>query len=469
MVVSTWPDTFATIEPSRDPAVIRFSERISERPTVGRLNDAVLVSPETGDYRVKHTRSGLQVTVLGGFRPGLVYRIRVMNTIKDLFNNAMESPFEWVFSTGGTFEEHVIAGIITDRITGESVDQARVEARRVEAGGGEEGGAGEEEGGAVYVAKTDTAGIFLLRYVPAGEYGLSVFVDNNRNREPDFRELQGDTVVRVGAIPDRPDTVISRVSLLQPDTTPARLIRAEAEDSTLVRLEFDDFLMPGPAPLEEARVLLFEARPTSPEAEEEEEPVPAEEQERTPGPAVQRLLWPYQFDSLRAYQDSVVAADSLARVADSLRGVADSLQTVVADLRALGDTVDLPGVEGALERLLARLEPPEPELPTGGEVPAQAPPPILPQSLFYVILAEPLIPNRPYDVTVENLQNINGLREGGGEAAFGWEPPEPPPGDTAGVQADSLAVPPDTASTVRSRGRAGPRARGRFRERPWKP
>ena len=125
MVVSTWPDTFATVEPTRDPIVITFSERISERPTVGRLDDVVVVSPETGQARVKHTRSGLEISLAGGLRPGLVYRVRVLNTVKDMFNNPMEGPFELVFSTGGAYELNVLAGVVTDRITGEKVDQAR--------------------------------------------------------------------------------------------------------------------------------------------------------------------------------------------------------------------------------------------------------------------------------------------------------------------------------------------------------
>ena len=97
MVISTWPDTFETIEPTRDPIVITYSERISERPTEGRLGDAVVVSPETGRYEVKHKRTSLEVKVAGGWKPGLVYRVRVQNTIKDLFNNRMDGPFELVF------------------------------------------------------------------------------------------------------------------------------------------------------------------------------------------------------------------------------------------------------------------------------------------------------------------------------------------------------------------------------------
>jgi len=423
MVVSTWPDTFQTIEATRKPVVISFSERISERPTQGRLGDAVLVSPVTGRTQVKHTRAGLEVSVIGGFQTGLVYRVRVLNTIKDMFGNRMEGPFELVFSTGGEYEAHVLAGVITDRITGEKVDQARVEAReKVE----EEEEGGEAPDVPVYMAKTDTAGIYILRYVPSGDYEISIFQDNNRNGEPDFRERQGETTAHLGLLASRKDTIIREVALLQPDTTPAQLIRIQAEDSTLLNVSFDEFLMPG-ASIERVRIGLF--------------------REEGESPGVERLLWQHELDSLRAFNDSIRAVDSLRVVADSLRGVADSLQGVVVTLRAAGDTVELPGVEAALEALELSLEPPEPREPEEEEV-AEPPPPILPEPFFYVILDGPLDADQLYQVIVSGVQNVNGLRDGGGETAVTWTPPEPPPADTAAVLPDSLVAPPDTAAVA---------------------
>jgi hypothetical protein len=431
MVVSTWPDTFETIEPTRDPVLIRFSERISERPTTGRLDDVVVVSPETGAYRVKNTRSGLEISVTGGLRGGLVYRVRVLNTIKDMFNNTMEGPFELVFSTGGEYEQNVLAGVVTDRITGEKVDQARVEAREIPEAPEEEDA--ERTDIPVYVARTDTAGIFILRYVPSGQYEVTVYQDNNRNREPDFREAQGTAGAQLGLMAAKQDTVITEVALLQPDTTPARLVRVEAEDSILLRLSFDDFLLT-PASLSPVRITLS--------------------REEGDSPVVESLLWPHELDSLRAFEDSVRAADSLRLVTDSLQGVADSLQTVLANLQAAGDTLELPEVERALEVLQARLEPPEREEERGEEEAPPIPPPILPEPTIYAFLRTPLAPDQAYQVTVTNVRNINGLTGGGGEASVTWKPPEAPPPDTAAVLPDSLAAPPDTAAVPPDTSRA---------------
>jgi hypothetical protein len=417
MVESTWPDTFEVIEATRDPVVIRYSERISERPTQGSMESAVLVSPATGDPQVKHTRSGLEISVIGGFQPGLVYRVRVLPTVKDMFNNRMEGPFELVFSTGGTYEANVIAGVVTDVITGEPVEGVRVEARE----------AGEEDP-PPYMATTDTAGIYLLRYVPSGSYDISLFEDVNRNGEPDFRELQGEAAGELFPQPAQADTLVQEVTLLRPDTTPAGIIRAEALDSALIEFAFDDFLQTGTS-LDQVLVRLT--------------------QEEEAGPEVERLLWDHQLDSLQAFEDSVRAEEARIARVDSLQVVADSLQGVLTALQATGDTTAADSVASLLEGIQTRIAPPEPR--EGVPLPVmepQPPPPILPQQGFFALLVDPLAPDVLYQVTVTGVVNINSLGGGGGESGVSWTPPEPPP-DTTAVLPDTAGVPPDTGAVRR--------------------
>lgn len=418
MVASTWPDTFQVIEPTRDPVKIIFSERISERPTEGSLNAAVIVSPVTAEHRVKHTRSGLEVEVIGGFKPDLVYRVRVLPTIKDLFSNEMQGPFELVFSTGAPFETNVVAGIVKDRVSGEAIQGVLVQAR--------EEGAPEPP---VYVAASDSSGVFALRYLPAGAYRLSLFQDVNRNSEPDFSELQGSAETpAVGTLAEAADTVILReIGLLRPDTLPARVVLVEAMDSLLVRVGFDDY-MDAEGSLEEVGAVIL--------AEDSTEV------------RIDRLLWPRQVDSLRAVADSIAAEERrLARV-DSLQVLADSLGQILATMRAAGDTVGVDTLGPVLEQIQTRLEPPEPpeEEPEGPREPVE-PPPILPQREFFIRLVDSLAPNRPYHLTVTGIVNINGLPGGGGEASFDWEPPERE-ADTAGVAADTASTPPDTGAVT---------------------
>ncbi len=436
MVVSTWPDTFAVIEPTRDPIEIRFNERISERPTQGTLDDAVLVSPETGEIRVDHSRAGLEIEVLGGLRSDLVYRVRVLPTIKDLFNNPMEGPFELVFSTGAEFQHNVIAGVIRDRITADPVPNVRVAATEL--------GAGEPP---VYVTKTDSAGIYLLRYLPPASYAVSVFEDLNRNREPDFNELQGETMGEVGQEPAATDTIIREVQLLRPDTLPARLVQAQAVDSVTLEASFDDFL-PTEFPLVQTTATL--TRDSVTEAGDTLTLGP-----EAGLPAVESLLWERELEAMRARKDSIRAADSLAAVADSLRATAESLRNTLVRLSQAGDSVAYDSVQAVLEIVEERLAPPEEEEEEAAEGRRRASEQelmeaFLPKQSFFILLSEPIVAGRAYKLTVSGVMNVNNLGGGGGETTVTWEPPEPQEGaggtlpDSGAALPDTGAAPPDT-------------------------
>jgi len=386
MIATTWPDTFANIEPTRDPVKINFNERISERPVAGArdMDAAVIVSPVTGEHRVKKTRSGLEIDVVGGFQPDLVYRVRVLPFIQDLFNNAMEGPFELVFSTGAPYEHNVLAGIVTDRLSGEVVSGVRVEAR----------GRGLDDP-PVHIAATDTSGVFALRYLPAGAYDVAFYEDVNRNAEADYRELQGaEGTDEIGQDPSLADTVfLMDVQLLRPDTTPAQLIAAEAIDSLYVRFGFDDFL-DAEGPLDGVLISL----------------VPEEE---GAGPAIERLLWSREVDSIRAIADSIAAEERRVATLDSLQVVADSLSLILEGMETAGDSLGVDTVAPALERILDRLAPPEP--------PEEEPEP-----------EEP--PERPEE-----------------EPDTGALVP-----DTAGAVPDTAGVPPDTSGVPPDTSGAGP-------------
>ena len=117
-VVGTFPDTFAVVEAFDDEIRIGFDERISESGVQGPLDDAVIISPESGEVRVRHSSRALRVTMVGGFQPDQVYRVTVQPVVQDLFRNVMVDAFEFIFSTGAEMTPTVLAGSIVDRITG---------------------------------------------------------------------------------------------------------------------------------------------------------------------------------------------------------------------------------------------------------------------------------------------------------------------------------------------------------------
>lgn len=373
-LVATSPDTFAVLERWDDPVVFGFSERISERPAAGSWADAVTISPESGPVEVRHRSESLEIRPEGGFQPGRVYRVSLKPVVRDLFSNVMLDPFELVFSTGPDFDESVLAGLVWDRITGEGLRDHRVEA--VAAG----------DTGLVHVASSDSTGIFTLRYLPAGEFTVTGFLDRNRNRSLDSTEARG--VERVAVAPA--DTVLVSLPVLAPDTTPAVLASAEPMDSLAIRLTFDDALNPE-APTDDIEWTL------------------RREADSVPLFIGRGVYHPAALDSLRE-----------------------------ADREAAGQTApeEAPAEPGA------RPGAPGPRTTTPDGRP-------LPGRSLFLALSTPLPPGQAYLVEVENVTNIHGITGGGGSGRIVVPAPDTTAApDTAAV--DSVGgTPPDTGSLLR--------------------
>lgn len=363
-IVATVPDTFAVVEPGGDRIEIRFSERISESPVEGPLRDAVVVSPATGEARVEHTRTGLRVDLLGGFRPGTVYRVTVLPVIEDMFGNRMVDSYEFVFSTGPAFEEGVLAGAVTDRLEGEAVAGARVEAtpRAPEA----EPEAERER--APHVTFTDSTGIFALRYLPAGEYRLRAWNDRDRDREVGFLEPSDSRAVRLGPA----DTAVVELRLLPADTTAPELARTEAVSGRAIHLLFDD-------------------------------PLPEDD----PGEGVQVRVTRGELGPEVPVAAVLSLADYVRRL-DSLE-VAPVPDTVVVGIEdPVPDTLR-PAPDTAVARAEAAAEARR-RLPTGVD-------PEVPNPHLFVVLEREMEPGVEYRVEVSRVRNVQGVGGGGGEGA----------------------------------------------------
>jgi hypothetical protein len=356
-VVEVQPEAYGMLTELDRPVMIRFDSRLSERlQGVSSLTDAVLVSPETGEVRVRRGRRHLQVSLAGGWQPGLVYRVEVLPVLRDLFNNVRTEPVELVFSTGAAIPETAVAGFVEDRITGRPVPGARVEATHGDAGH-------------VYVSLTDSTGFFALRHIPAGGYDLQAWLDRNRNRQADFAEPQDAAPFDLAAA----DTVVVELALLPRDTTATRLARATVIDSTKIELTFDDYFAPQPGPVEgTARVYLL---PDSTYA------------------AGGTLFHATRLDALRALDAEAEAAAAALVPAD----------TAVADTAPIAAPPPA-GRQQQPGRLPGR-EPAQPERP-------------LPARELVLLLDRRLEPETSYFVVVEGVSNIQGVTGGGGTAAF---------------------------------------------------
>jgi hypothetical protein len=377
-VIAVEPEPFDTVRDPNRSVEIRFDERISERlEGIAEFRDAVIVSPATSPVRSDQHRRSVEITLAGGWEPNRVYTVEVRPLFRDLFGNRRVEPIHLVFSTGAAIPETALAGFVEDRLTGEPVEGARIEARPV--------------GDSIpYVTVTDSSGFFALRHVPPVDFDVSGWMDQDRDREADFLEAQDAATASLAA----GDTVVVEMAILPMDTTAARLARAEAIDSTRVRLTFDDY---------------FAVGPVSGEA---------------------RLL--------RAADSSFVAQGALLHGArlDSLlaaeRAVRDSLAAARADSVALDTVARLPtDTAGAQpDRLGGDLEGGPPARPEAGaprrDREVTGPP--LPSRELILLLPRPLIPDSAYLVRVDAVINIRGVPGGGGAAGF---VAPPPPADTA--------------------------------------
>jgi hypothetical protein len=207
-----------------------FDERISERSSSGTLDNAVIISPRSGELVVGHDSRSLTIELLGGFRPDLVYRVTLLPVVRDLFGNQMRDPFELIFSTGGETIPTTLAGIAWDRITGSGVNDYQVWATSL------------DDDSIVHVAVTDNQGVYAFRYIPGANYEITAFDDRNADAVLDMMEIQGSRRLSI----ENGDTVFLDFPVLQPDTTPATLVTASALDSVTLLLEFDDYLDPAP-------------------------------------------------------------------------------------------------------------------------------------------------------------------------------------------------------------------------------
>ena len=406
-VIATVPEALADVPGFSGPIRFEFDERISEQVGGGGLDDAVTVSPYTGEVRVSHGRRGLSVEVEGGFRDGVVYRVTLLPVVRDMFGNTLRDPFELVFTTGAEPEATAVAGEIWDRVTGRGVADLTLHAVGADS--------------LVHLAASGDGGIYAFRYLPGGAYTLTAFQDVNRDRLVGPNEVQGslDFTVASG------DTLFVDVPVLLPDTSAAVLLGAEVLDSVTVMARFDDFLDPG-ASLDDVEITVTD----------------------TLGNAVgvgvtaryHEVAW---AEYVATVSDSIARADSLARAEapPDTAAAAPAPDTLAApDSLTVADSLAAPP-PGPQPRAQAarRGPPPLPGPAIAGAEAARGRGRTLPGRRIVLVLDRPLEPGVPYEVLVSGVVNVNGVGGGGGEGRFVRPVPAEPdlePGLDPGLEPD---------------------------------
>ena len=403
IVVRTVPDTFELLGTLDGLIRFEFDERISERSSSGTLDNAVIISPRSGELVVRHDSRSLTIELLGGFRPDLVYRVTLLPVVRDLFGNQMRDPFELIFSTGGETIPTTLAGIAWDRITGSGVNDYQVWATSL------------DDDSIVHVAVTDNQGVYAFRYIPGANYEITAFDDRNADAVLGMMEIQGSRRLSI----ENGDTVFLDFPVLQPDTTPATLVTASALDSVTLLLEFDDYLDPA---------LVLETIGLTVTSED------------STGVVVDSILHEHDYLAyVSMVMDSLVLLDSLDAVlqaAAMAAEIAAELDTTIVDSIAsdvrvsqedpevLGDSEPVrrrgpPDLEGRSTTLSSRRVGPNSVGGRQANGPDGEP---LPARRIVVLLGDSVLPDITYNVAINGLQNLYGVPLGGGETSFFIEP-----------------------------------------------
>lgn len=454
VIVETFPQPLGNLTELDAAVRFRFDERISERAAGGDLASAIRISPRTGPLQVDKGARSLEIRPEGGFQPGQVYRVTVGAAISDLFGNRMTDPFELVFTTGeAEAVPTTLAGEIWDRVSGRAVNEATIVA--------------VADDGVVHQAASDSRGIYALRYLPGGNFRITAFEDRDRDGEPDSTEVQGVITADLA----QGDTLLVDVPILAPDTSAAQVTRAEAVDSTIVSVTFDDFLDPD-ADASTFQVSLSLADSTA----------------TGPVPEVERVLQEAAYaEYVDAVGDSLARLDSLAAAARAAARAAEEPAdtAAVGDTAARSDTVAVPDTAVAPDSAVVpdtavapdtaaagepsvpadtvRMEPGPGGLPTPGDEPPPDLPPlegvqagptrdgrrVLPGRRVVLLLSDALEHDVEYRVRVSGVPNIVGLPGGEGSADFVRERPPPPDSASADTaSASDTAAVPDTGTVA---------------------
>ncbi|MDX1393749.1 MAG: Ig-like domain-containing protein [Gemmatimonadota bacterium] len=226
------PPRIESIEPAPDSVVlgfdgqvrIRFDEPV--RVESGSFGQQLIASPMES-YTVETGFSDVRLAPRDGWRDSVVYCLEIPAGIRDVLSNQTRQGTEFCFSTGVPIIDSRVTGTVLDAVTGVPAQAASVIFLA-------------EPDSVPYGALTDAEGRFQLRALPAGSYTAFGFMDRNRNFRLDRALEPHDSAAVTSFDGAQPDLLFS---LVEPDTTPPILLRAEAPDSMTVRVEFDDPLV----------------------------------------------------------------------------------------------------------------------------------------------------------------------------------------------------------------------------------
>ena len=234
-LLSTVPESLGVYPEFKGDVEFQFDETLSEggTPSLGtgtsELERLVLVSPTPECAGRRLAPQPAQRPAQGRVAPQPGLPGRAASGVKDIRNNAEDSLVVVTFTTGAPLPTRRLRGRVVDWTTRQVGRGALVAAVLL-------------PDSLPYLAYADSGGRYDLAPLPAGQYLMQAFVDQNRNRRLDSRELS-DTI-RMG----EDSTEVPALWLQPHDTVPPRIQSIAVEDSTAATVEFTGPLDPYSSP-----------------------------------------------------------------------------------------------------------------------------------------------------------------------------------------------------------------------------
>ncbi len=236
VIVAVAPDSGQIAEGFDDELVIEFDEIVSELG--GRLETFFALSPRPEALKVSWKRRRLAIKPRRGWRPNVVYQLRIRPGLTDLQNNRLETGRTVIFSTGGEIPDTRLEGTVIDWENGTIGAGALVEAVLL-------------PDSLVYVARADSGAGYAFGAIPRGRYVLYGAIDRNDNDLRDPSEAFDSVEVQLDS------TASYDLWAFVHDSAGPRLRNATALDTVTFRVEFSNMLSPGPPPPDGVSVWLL--------------------------------------------------------------------------------------------------------------------------------------------------------------------------------------------------------------------
>jgi hypothetical protein len=230
-LITTRPDSFASLGPFKGLAEFQFDEVISEGGSpsrgegTGGLEKLVILSPSTRVPEVSWRRNRITVRPREGWRRNRVYRVELLPGVTDLRNNRSVDGAVITFTTGAPRPQNTLQGRVVDWTTSRPAAGALVVATLL-------------PDSLPYRGIADSSGRFSLGPLPGGEYLVSGVLDQNQDHRQDSREAYATARVPRGK------SEVGELWTFIRDTTAPRIQTVAVKDSVSATVTFSQKLDP---------------------------------------------------------------------------------------------------------------------------------------------------------------------------------------------------------------------------------